>query len=57
MTLLQDLFPTTPIKIAKNLINDKTRKIVEKGKDLSTVDLYNLCLLNKERAEIDNKEE
>lgn len=56
MALLKDLFPKTPIKVAKDLINDKAQKIVEKGKDLSTVDLYNLCLLNKERDEIEQED-
>ena len=29
------------------LLDDKIKKIVEKGMDMSHVDLYNLCLLNK----------
>jgi len=40
----------------KRLLDDKVRKIAEKGPKMSNVELYNLCLLNKERDEIAEEE-
>jgi len=56
MTLLKDLFPQTPIKVAEDLLNDKMKNLAKKGSDITNADLYNLCLLNKERDELANKE-
>ena len=36
----------------ERLLNDKAKQIVNKGSEISDVDLYNLCLLNIERDEI-----
>lgn len=40
-------------KTAEKLLSEKARKIVDKGADISNTDIYNLCLLNKERDEIE----
>lgn len=57
MALLKDLFPQTPVKVAKNLLDSKAQKIVDKALNVTIVDLYNLALINKERDEIDSKED
>lgn len=57
MALLKDPFAVIDPQQAKKLLDDKAQKIVQKGTDVSDLDLYNLCLINKERDEIDSKEE
>ena len=56
MALLKDpLIGEIKPKVLKGLLNNKARKIVEKGAEASNLDLYNLCLINKERDEIDKE--
>jgi len=31
----------------EEIIEQKTKKIIEKGSDMSNLDLYNLCVLNR----------
>lgn len=53
MALLKDPFAEIDSKVAKKLLESKAQKIVEKGTDMSNLDLYNLCIINKERDEIE----
>jgi len=46
------LAKTTPRDFIKERLDNAAQKIVDKGAELSDVDLYNLCLINKERDEI-----
>lgn len=43
----------------KDLIDKKKKEIAEKGADMSNIDLYNLCVLNRleEKGEKKNREE
>ena len=57
MGLSKDLLnKKTPKEFVKEFLNNKAQKIVEKGSEISDWDLYNLCLINKERDEIEAEE-
>lgn len=46
------LAKTTPRDFIKERLDNAAQKIVDKGAELSDVDLYNLCLINREQDEI-----
>ena len=50
------LSKTTAKEFVNGFLNNAAQRIVNKGAELSDVDLYNLCLINKERDEIDAEE-
>ena len=57
MSLLKDPFiGKVKPEVLKGLLDNEARRIAEKGAEMSNLDLYNLCLLNKERDAIDNDE-
>lgn len=54
MALLKDpLIGDIKPKAIKGLLDNKAREIAEKGTNISNLDLYNLCLINKEREQIE----
>ena len=57
MSLFDDLDSKTSNQIAKSMLDREAQRIVNKGADMSTVDLYNLCLVNREKDEMTKKEE
>lgn len=44
---------TSPRSAVKELLDDKAKQIVKKGIAVSVVDIYNLCIINKERDELE----
>ena len=57
MSLVDDLDSKTSNQIAKSMLDREAQRIVNKGADMSTADLYNLCLVNREKDEMIKKEE
>ena len=56
MTLARELLEKTKgEKIVEELLNNKAEQIAKKGADISSADLYNLCLINRERDEMTKK--
>ena len=56
MTLAKELLEKTKKEeIVKELLDNKAEQIVKKGADISSADLYNLCLINRERDEMTKK--
>jgi len=50
------LVRTTPKEFVKEFLNNKAQRLVDKGPEIPNSDLYNLCLINKERDEIEAEE-
>lgn len=55
MALLKDPFAVIDPKLAKKTVEHRLHQLVKKGAEMSNPDLYNLCLLNKERDEIEEE--
>ena len=54
MGIAKDLIQkTTPKEFVKGFLDNAAQKLAAKGSEISDVDLYNLCLINRERDEID----
>ena len=46
---------TTPKKFVKGFLDNAAQKLAAKGSEISDVDLYNLCLINRERDELNTE--
>ena len=46
----------TPKEFVKSYLDNAAQKLVAKNSEISDVDLYNLCLINQERDELDAEE-